>query len=205
MSTTAPNLRVRISADINDIKQGLALLRSEVAAFKKEAAKSIDLKSITDGFGQLRNLVGGLFAGVTVGSVFSALITETRDASNEVAQLRAVLASTEQQAGFTEQQLLKMANGMADATTHSAGEIVKAQTRLLSYTGIVGKQFPQALQMAIDQSARLGENIEQSAETIGKALDKPSQGVTALTKQGFKFTEQQKQQMKVMQSDRWPP
>lgn len=200
MSTTAPNLRVRISADINDIKQGLALVRSEVAAFKKEAAKSIDLKGITDGFGQLRNLVGGLFAGVTVGSVFSALITETRDASNEVAQLRAVLASTGQQAGFTEQQLLKMANGMADATTHSAGEIVKAQTRLLSYTGIVGKQFPQALQMAIDQSARLGENIEQSAETIGKALDKPSQGVTALTKQGFKFTEQQKQQMKVMEA-----
>lgn len=54
--------------------------------------------------------------------------------------------------------------------------------------------------MAIDQSARLGENIEQSAETIGKALDKPSQGVTALTKQGFKFTEQQKQQMKVMEA-----
>ncbi|MBN4937335.1 phage tail length tape measure family protein [Stenotrophomonas maltophilia] len=200
MATSAPNLRVRISADINDIKQGLALVRSEVAAFKKEAAKSIDLKGITDGFGQLRSLVGGLFAGVTVGSLFGALISETRDASNELAQLQAVLASTGQQAGFSQQQLLEMADSMAAATTHSAGEIVKAQTRLLSYTGIVGKQFPQALQMAIDQSARLGENIEQSAETIGKALDKPSQGVTALTKQGFKFTEQQKQQMKVMEA-----
>lgn len=200
MAPPAPNLRVRISADINDIKQGLALIRSEVAAFKKEAAKSIDLKGITDGFGQLRSLVGGLFAGVTVGSLFGALISETRDASDELAQLQAVLASTGQQAGFSQRQLLEMADSMAASTTHSAGEIVKAQTRLLSYTGIVGKQFPQALQMAIDQSARLGENIEQSAETIGKALDKPSQGVTALTKQGFKFTEQQKQQMKVMEA-----
>lgn len=200
MTTSAPNLRVRISADINDIKQGLALVRSEVAAFKQEAAKSIDLKGITDGFGQLRNLMGGLFAGVTVGGLFRALITETRDASNEVAQLQAVLASTGEQAGFTQQQLMEMADKMAGTTTLSAGEIVKAQTRLLSYTGIVGEQFPKALQVAIDQSARLGENIEQSAETIGKALDKPSQGVAALTKQGFKFTDQQKQQMKVMES-----
>lgn len=200
MAPPAPNLRVRISADINDIKQGLALIRSEVAAFKKEAAKSIDLKGITDGFGQLRSLVGGLFAGVTVGSLFGALISETRDASDELAQLQAVLASTGQQAGFSQRQLLEMADSMEAVTNRSAGEIVRAQTRLLSYTGIVGERFPQALRVAIDQSERLKESVEQSAETIGKALDKPSQGVAALTKQGFKFTEQQKQQMKVMEA-----
>ena len=54
--------------------------------------------------------------------------------------------------------------------------------------------------MAIDQSARLGESVEQAAETVGKALDKPSQGVTALTKQGFKFTDQQREQMKVLEA-----
>ena len=200
MASNDPNLRVRISADINDIKQGLALVRQEVSKFRTEAAKAIDLSGVTEGFNNLRNLVGGLFAGVTVGSLFSAMIAETREASGELAQLQAVLKSTGQQAGYSQQQLLDMADGMAAATTHSAGEIVKAQTRLLSYTGIVGKQFPLALQMAIDQSARLGESIEQSAETVGKALDKPSQGVAALTKQGFKFTEQQKQQMKVLEA-----
>ncbi|KRG53613.1 phage tail length tape measure family protein [Stenotrophomonas nitritireducens] len=195
-----PNLRVRFSADLNDIKQGFAALRSDVAALRREASKSVDLKGITDGIAQFRNVIGGLFAGVTVGSLFRSIITETRDASGEVAQLQAVLKSTGQQAGYTQQQLLDMSSSMSEATTHSAGEIVRAQTRLLSYTGIVGKQFPQALQMAIDQSARLGESIEQSAETIGKALDKPSQGVAALTKQGFKFTEQQKLQMKIMEA-----
>jgi hypothetical protein len=200
MANNDPNLRVRISADINDIKQGLAMIRSDFGKFRQEAAKSIDLKGITDSFSNLRNVVGGLFAGVTVGTVFKAIISETRDAADEVAQLQAVLASTGQQAGYTAKQLLEMASSLSASTTHSSGEIVKAQTRLLSYTGIVGKQFPQALQMAIDQSARLGENIEQSAETIGKALDKPSQGVAALTKQGFKFSEQQKQQMKVMEA-----
>lgn len=199
MAKNDPNLRVRISADINDIKQGLALVRGEVAKFKQEAAQAVDLKGMNESFNNLRSTLAGLFAGVTVGSLFRTVIQETREAGDEVAQLRAVLKSTGEQAGFTSAQLLEMADTLADSTTHSAGEIVKAQTRLLSYTGIVGEQFPQALQMAIDQSARLGESIEQSAETIGKALDKPSQGVAALTKQGFKFTESEKERMKVLE------
>jgi len=199
MAKNDPNLRVRISADINDIKQGLALVRGEVAKFKQEAAQAVDLKGMNEGFNNLRSTLAGLFAGVTVGSLFRTVIQETREAGDEVAQLRAVLKSTGEQAGFTSARLLEMADTLADSTTHSAGEIVKAQTRLLSYTGIVGEQFPQALQMAIDQSARLGESIEQSAETIGKALDKPSQGVAALTKQGFKFTEAEKERMKVLE------
>lgn len=199
MATNDPNLRVRISADINDIKQGLALVRGEVAKFKQEAAQAIDLKGLNEGVNNLKRTLAGVFAGVTVGSVFRAVVGETREASDEVAQLRAVLKSTGEQAGYTATQLVDMADKLSSSTTHSNGEIVKAQTRLLSYTGIVGEQFPQALQMAIDQSARLGESIEQSAETVGKALDKPSQGVAALTKQGFKFTEAEKERMKVLE------
>lgn len=199
MATNNPNLRVRISADINDIKQGLALVRGEMARFKQEAAQSINLDGVNEGFSNLRATLAGLFAGVTIGSLFSAVIQETREAGDEMAQLRAILKSTGEQAGFTASQLAEMADELTSSTIHSSGEIVKAQTRLLSYTGIVGEQFPQALQMAIDQSARLGESIEQSAETIGKALDKPSQGVAALTKQGFKFTEAEKERMKVLE------
>jgi len=139
---------------------------------------------------------GGLAVGLSAGAVFATFIRNTIDAQKEQAQLEAVLRSTGEAAGFNSLQLNKMADMLAKATTHSAGEITNAQTRLLSYSSIVGEQFPRALQMAIDQSVRLGENIEQSAETIGKALEKPSEGVTALTKQGFKFEESQKRVMK---------
>src|SRR5690606_24080047 len=139
---------------------------------------------------------GGLAIGLSAGAVFGAVIRNTIEAQKEQAQLGAVLRSTGEAAGFNSMQLNKMAEMMAKTTTHSTGEITNAQTRLLSYSSIVGEQFPRALQMAIDQSARLGESIEQSAETIGKALEKPSEGVTALTKQGFKFEESQKRVMK---------
>lgn len=135
-------------------------------------------------------LLSGALLGVGVGTIFSKFIEETKNAQSEQAQLAAVLKSTGNAAGFTAAELNKMASGMAGFV--SEGDINRAQTRLLSYTGVVGDEFPRALQAAIDMSVRLGMTVEQSAETVGKALDIPSKGLTALSKQGFRFTEDQK-------------
>jgi len=183
-------------------------LLAKTGSFEKDMGKAARQaeQAMTQMQGRISGALSGLsakfaaFSGViSAGAITTAFIRNTIDAQNELAQLNAVLRSTGEAAGFNSMQLMKMADTMAQATTHSAGEIVKAQTRLLSYSSIVGEQFPRALQMAIDQSARLGEGIEQSAETIGKALEKPSQGVTALTKQGFRFEESQKQVMKALE------
>lgn len=135
-------------------------------------------------------LLSGALLGVGFGTVFNKFIEETKNAQSEQAQLAAVLKSTGNAAGFTAAELNKMASGMAGFV--SEGDINRAQTRLLSYTGVVGEEFPRALQAAIDMSVRLGMTVEQSAETVGKALDVPSKGLTALSKQGFRFTEDQK-------------
>ncbi len=135
-------------------------------------------------------LLSGALLGVGVGTIFNKFIEETKNAQSEQAQLAAVLKSTGNAAGFTAAELNKMASGMAGFV--SEGDINRAQTRLLSYTGVVGEEFPRALQAAIDMSVRLGMTVEQSAETVGKALDIPSKGLTALSKQGFRFTEDQK-------------
>lgn len=136
--------------------------------------------------------IGGAFAGLSIAGVLTTFIRESVDASNEQAQLAAALKSTGEAAGFSAQQLNAMASSMASNSIFSEGDINKAQTRLLAYTNIVGEQFPEAMQAVIDMSARLGMSVEQSAETIGKALDVPSQGLTALSRQGFRFTEEQK-------------
>lgn len=134
-------------------------------------------------------LSGALF-GVGLGSIFSKFITETRNSQDEQAQLAAVLRSTGEAAGWTQAQLNKMAGSLAGV--FSEGDINRAQTRLLSYTGVVGEEFPRALQAAIDMAARMGVEVEQAAETVGRALDVPSQGLSSLSKQGFRFTEDQK-------------
>ena len=142
---------------------------------------------------------GALF-GVGVSQLFSKFIEETKGAQDEQAQLAAALKATGQAAGYSIGQLNNMASEFAGKSVFSEGDINRAQTRLLSYTGIVGEQFPKALQSTIDTAQRMGMTVEQAAETVGRALDIPSAGLASLSKQGFRFTEDQKNLVKQLES-----
>lgn len=157
----------------------------------KRRAKEIE-KSFSDAGRKLKGVFAGLAGGIGIASLMRTFARETINAQNEQAQLAAAIQSTGKAAGFSVDDLNKMADAMAKVSTFDAGEINRAQTRLLSYTGIVGEKFPEAMQATIDMAARMGMSVEQSAETIGRALDVPSQGLAALSKQGFRFTEEQK-------------
>lgn len=152
-----------------------------------EAAKSASIA-----WSGLGGVIAGVFAGLSVGGVFAKFVAETKSAEAEQAQLAAVLRSTGEAAGFTRTELNDMAAAMEGRSIFSAGEINTAQTALLAFTGVVGDQFTTAMQAAMDMSARTGMTITQAAETIGRALDVPSKGLTALSKQGFRFTDDQK-------------
>lgn len=130
--------------------------------------------------------------GAVAATAFTVFIRETAQAEKEQAQLTAVLRSTGEAAGYSREKLNAMADAMSMTSTVSSGEINQAQTTLLAFTGIAGEQFPKALQAAIDMAARTGMSVVQAAETIGRALDVPSQGLTSLSKQGFRFTDDQK-------------
>jgi lambda family phage tail tape measure protein len=174
--------------------------KAEVAARKsgKGIADSANMASLA--WSALGEVVAGAIAGFSVGAVLTSFIAETRDAEKEQAQLAAVLKSTGESAGFSRDQLNEMADAMEKATTFSGGDINQAQTALLAFTGVVGTQFTRALQAAADMAARTGTTVQQAAETIGRALDVPSEGLTSLGKQGFRFTEDQKKLVESMES-----
>lgn len=200
MATRNPTLRVRISADLEDIKKGLGLLRGELSQVKREAQRAMpDMKPFNDGLRQVRRQLTGLFAGVSAGMLVRGIVGETGKVQAELAQLRAVLKSTGEAAGVTENQLVDLARNFAAASTFSTREIMEAETRLLSYSAIAASEFPRALQLAIDQSVRLGESLTQSAERVGKALEYPARGVSSLTDQGFAFTAAQRTLLKELE------
>ncbi|WEJ23663.1 phage tail tape measure protein [Pseudomonas sp. SD17-1] len=148
----------------------------------------------------LGEVAAGVVAGLSVASIFGRFVSETRNAEREQAQLSAVLRSTGESAGFNRDQLNGMAAAMERATTFSGGDINQAQTTLLAFTGVVGNQFNRALQSAADMATRTGVTVKDAAETIGRALDVPSKGLTSLSKQGFRFTDEQKKMALAMES-----
>lgn len=189
-----PDIRVRLSPE------GLEEVLEAIRKVQREGRRASE--DTTAGIASMRKAVTGLrnaIAAVGVAKLFGAIIRETALTEQSLAQLDAALRSTGNAAGFNRDQLVAMAEDLSKRTIHSVNEIIEAQTRLLSYTTIRGKQFSAALQMAIDQAVRLGMTTAQSAELIGRALEKPSRGVVALTRQGFQFTEEQRKVMKALE------
>ena len=137
------------------------------------------------------NLIGGAIAGITVGAVFQKFIAETVQAQKEQAGLAAALKATGNAAGFSLGRLNEMAGAMEAATGIAAGELNQAQKVLTGFTNIVGDEYAKALQAAADYSAYTGQSMVASAELMGRALNIPSVGMASLSKQGFKFTEEQ--------------
>lgn len=170
------------------------------------AAGSGDLANATEStvswFGKLKAVAAGAIAFVGLNRVvdgIKAIVKEGSDAEQELAQLEAALHATGRTSEFTAQSLAAMRQQLQSGLFDD-GQISAAQVRLLSYTNIVGEQFPAAMQITIDQAQRLRMSLEQSAELVGKALQTPSKAMESLSKQGFTLDDSQKSLIKSLEA-----
>src|SRR5690606_15585893 len=164
---------------VDAARQSMASGAKQVLGY---AAAYVSLRSALD---LVRSGIGLVREGI------STMFAAGRDHEDSLAQLNAALTATGNAAGYSSEQLLAMAQELRDNSNFTTEQIVDAQTRLLSYTGVVGKEFPAAMQIIIDQAQRLGISVEQSAETVGQALENPSKAMAALGRQGFTLEKSQ--------------
>jgi hypothetical protein len=120
------------------------------------------------------------------------------------AQLDAALKSTAGIAGQTKDSLNDMATALMNQTGVDDDVISKSEQMLLTFTNIRGKIYEQALPAIVDMTSAMNqgqvtmEGIQATSIQVGKALNDPIKGVTALAKVGVAFTEQQKEQIKTL-------
>lgn len=205
MNDRTRNIGVIFTADTDSLTRGYSVAQAATMSFAKSVESQMwgataATKGLSDAFSQfdmtsVSSIQKMLTTGIVGYSGFSILKTigqNTINLQNEQAQLAAVLESTGRSANMTTHELNAMASAMSRASMFSGGEITQAQYTLLAFTGIAQNEFPRAMQAAADMAARTGVTIKSAAETVGRALDVPSQGLSSLTRQGFRFTEEQK-------------
>jgi len=141
-------------------------------------------------------LVAGLAAGTAaVGLLATGLgfaIKEAMGAQEVIAQLDAVLTSTGGAAGVTKDMALDLADSLSQVTRYSDDAILAGENMLLTFTNIGKDIFPEATQAILDLSTATGQDLQSSAVQLGKALNDPIAGITALSRVGVTFTEEQK-------------
>lgn len=132
-------------------------------------------------------------AGVTaVGTGLAYSLKQAMEAQEGMAQLDAVLKSTGGAAGVTRDMALELADSLSQVTRFSDDAILAGENMLLTFTNIGSEVFPEATQAILDMSTATGQDLTSSAVQLGKALNDPIAGITALTRVGVTFTEEQK-------------
>lgn len=113
------------------------------------------------------------------------------ESENAIAQTNAVLKSTGEAAGVTADQVTKLANSLQRQTKFSDEDVRSAENLLLTFTSIGKDIFPQATSTVLDMATALGEDTKSASIQLGKALQDPILGVTALRRVGVNFNQAQ--------------
>lgn len=136
--------------------------------------------------------VAVLGAGVVgLGALIADSVGEAMAAQDVLAQLDTVLTSTGGAAGVTKDQVLELAGAFQATTKFSDETIISGENMLLTFTNIGKDVFPLATETMLDMSQALGQDLKGSAIQLGKALQDPIQGVTALRRAGVNFSDAQ--------------
>jgi phage-related protein len=122
------------------------------------------------------------------------------------AQTAAAIKSTGGAAGVSAQQIQDMANAIEKATGVEGEAVQRGANLLLTFTNIrdvAGKNndiFTQSTKIMADMSVAMGQDMKSSALQLGKALNDPEKGMTALQRVGVAFTESQKETVKQLEA-----
>jgi hypothetical protein len=163
------------------------------------------------GFGKTLAGIGVAVAGAfAVGAIFrfakeSVLAAERAQQFNDILVQVAKTTDTfgANLTGGTN-RLLKFADAQELVIGVEAELIKETQAVLLSFkavgasAGEVGGNFDRATMAAFDMAAVLKTDARSAAVQLGKALENPIKGVTALAKAGTTFTDQQREQIRVL-------
>lgn len=114
-------------------------------------------------------------------------------------RLGAVLKATGYAAGLSAKSIKEFAATRQDMTNFGDEATIAASSVLATFKQIKGETFKEALVAAQDMSAVLGQDLQSSVVQLGKALNDPVKGVTALSDVGVSFTQQQRDQILVLQ------
>jgi len=153
----------------------------------------------TSKFGKGLAVASKVAAGALVGLGLAAKVgfDEINDSQKVMAQTQAVIESTGGAANVTAKHVNDMAQSLLDLSGVDDETIASGENVLLTFRNIhneVGRSndvFDQATKATLDLSVALGKDMQSSAILVGKALNDPVKGLSALRRVGVSFTADQ--------------
>lgn len=196
MATGSRALTLKLLADISDFTKGIDQSTKHVDTMGDKIKK----------FGKVA-AAGLLVAGAAAIAFGAKAIQAGEAAATANARIDQINKSMGLFGDSTDEvtaSLVNYANEVARSTGIDQNAIKATQAKLLTFKEIavtadqVGGNFERATKAAIDLGAAGFGTAETNAVQLGKALNDPIKGITALTRSGVTFTESEKARIKVL-------
>ncbi len=166
-----------------------------IGAYSGRAGKALDAT----------RLLGGAFAGITAVGALGGFISLLKDSVISLANFErlglrtdSLIRATGNAAGLSRKALEDYAKQLDLATLGDRDGIMQAINALQTFRSVQGETFTRAISLASDLSEVLGVDLRGQVVQLGKALEDPITGMTALRRVGVSFTQQQMDQAKAL-------
>lgn len=137
-----------------------------------------------------------------VGAGLAHAFSEAREAEKIGRITESVIRSTGGAAKVTAAEVARLAEQISaktaidDEAIQSSANLLLTFTRIRNEAGAGNNVFDRAVALAQDMATVMGGDAQSAAMQLGKALNDPIRGVTALGRAGVQFTEQQREQIR---------
>jgi phage-related protein len=161
-------------------------------------------RRVSGAFKKIAGLAAGLLVVNQVGQAIGDAFAEAQEAGKITRLTEQVIKTTGGAAKITAKQVGDLAESISNVSAVDDEIIQSGANLLLTFKNVrneAGKGndvFNQTVGLANDMSIALGQDMKSSSIQLGKALNDPVKGVTALQRVGVSFTESQRDQIKVL-------
>jgi len=111
-------------------------------------------------------------------------------------RLEQVIRTTGGAANISAREMINHASSLQSLTGRSDDAIIGMQALLATFRNLKGDEFQRATELALDLSEVMGNDMRGAALQLGKALQDPVLGVTALRRSGISFSKSQMETIK---------
>jgi hypothetical protein len=146
------------------------------------------------------NVAAAVFAAQQAFALVTRVVSGFTRAAVEAEQaelrLAAVVRATGGVAGLTAQDLIRMADAFQARLGINDEAIKGSMAVLLTFRSVSRESFGEAMEVAANLSKVMGTDLQSATLQLGKALEEPEQGLTALRRSGVSFSDTQKEMIK---------
>jgi hypothetical protein len=186
------------------------LLDGSSSGVEKAKSKIGEVENAVDGahaksnawaktIGTIGLMIGGVFATEKIIDFGKEALNSAKEIRMASAQVAQGITTTGGFAGKTLEELKSKAEELEHTTLFGDEQTMGADALLLTFTKIRGNIFDQAIPAIQDLATRMGgegpADLKGAAIQVGKALNDPLRGITALQRVGVSFTQVQKDQI----------